>query len=268
MRTFRAMSFLQQIVPAAYISLCLVLFWGAVFGAGCVGCNHYKGMKGVSRSGIILIAIGACIILIGCGGTYDALKYTHGSKKAIATITGVNEKYYSIEEETDYIYTLEFHYEKQAISVKMTTNHKMPVSKGEAIDVYFYPESLGSNIEAVVVAVDIEVRQARKNIIVGCVACIIGGLFLCYAAHKRKLLNNGFSTTATVIQSPGDSFQFSDEDKNTSRTFACQGKNPVTGLPQIFRTKGVRRDFMSLSRGDTVHVFISKADSHFYIINI
>lgn len=268
MRSFRALSFFQRIVPATYVSIFLVVFWSSLLVAGCVGCNHHKGIKGISYRGVILIIMGAFVIFIGCGGIYDALKYTHGSEKAIATITSINEKYYSIEEETDYIYTLEFPYEEQMISVRMKTNHKMPVYQGEAIEVYFYPEPSGSNIEPIVVAVDIEVQQAKKNIIIGFVPCIIGLVLLLLARSKEKLLNNGFPTKATVIQSPGDSFQFNDEDKNTSHVLACQGKNPVTGLTQIFRTKGNRRDFMSFSRGDTVYVFVSKTDGNFYLINI
>lgn len=266
MRSYRVISLLQEIVSYANVTLGTILFWCALFVAGYVKCHHNKVIEGTKNCGVMLVIAGLFIIIIGNAAIRDSLQYTYGSEKVVATVTNIEEEYSSIDEETDYTYILGFPYEGQVISVRMHPSHKMPVNQGEYIELYFYPEEPGSKIEPVVVAVDLEVQLAKKNIAAGCISCIVGLFLLCLSSCKKRLLSDGVHISATVVQITSTSSR--SNQNNNSKMLICKGKNPITGMMQTFRTKGDSRDFILLSSGDTVHVFVHKKYSNFYLINI
>lgn len=267
MRSFPARTYMQMIIPRAYVTLIAVTRIIALFIYAATQYNHSIAINYIKRNGIILVVIGVLVIATGYKTALDALKYTHGSEKATAEITWEEVEYaYSEDDTNDYYYTVVFPYNEEEISVQMEAFYGLRFQPGQYIDVYFHPKDLGSEKTPAVVAVDLEVNVGKKYIVIGCLPCIVGIFLLLLAKAKENLFGKGFHTSARVTQiSVNRSESGNISIKNG--LLVCDGKNPATGMMQTFKSRGKYNDFVLLKEGDTVHVFIHKGNYNFYVIN-
>lgn len=263
MRTYRASSFISRIVPSVYWTIGIVIVISIVFFYVIAKCNHAGGIKKAGKYGKIMLFLGGFIILFSIAALRDAGKYTIGTKKAEAEVT-----YVYIDIPTDgastYLYTVEFPYEEEIVSVKMNAGHKLSVEQGDTFFVYFYPEEIGRTEYPMVVAVDIEKKMSMDNIKVGFSACVIGVLLLVIVFGKQALLDKGLRINAMIIRIESKK----SDSERIEKTFICQGINPSTGMLQTFKTNGSGCDFFEYKNGDTVYVFVHKKYRGFYLINI
>lgn len=267
MRTYRAYSLISRIIPSVYMTLSGVLLIGIVVVCLSVRSNHTSGIKNINLKGILMFALGVIITCIAGAASRDADKYTLNTVKTTAVITDVVEKV-PAEGSSTYMYEMEFSYKDEVVSVKMFPTHRVKLESGDTIDVYFYPDEIGHTDYPIVVAVDYEKNLAADNMKVGFLACVIGVSLMILAVCKQRLLSNGFHTSATVTRVAVTSSKEDNQSSIVDKTLTCQGRNPVTGMRQTFCTHGGRFDFLSYNDGDTVHVFIHKRCSSFYVINI
>lgn len=55
MRTYRATSFISNIVPSLYMTLSVVLLLGVVFWYNVIRCNHKRGVRSSKMHGIVYL---------------------------------------------------------------------------------------------------------------------------------------------------------------------------------------------------------------------
>lgn len=265
MRTYRATSFISNIVPSLYMTLSVVLLLGVIFVYNVIRCNHKRGVRSSKMHGIIMIALGVFIILIGFLASRDATKYTVGAEETTAVVTDV---YIDIPTDgsSTYLYTIEFTYKDEVVSVKMSPSHRMSLEQGDTLQVYFYPDEIGRTEYPIVVAVDMEKKLAWDNMRAGFISCVIGVFILILSYCKLGLRENGFRTNAQIVQ-VRNSNRDSGQRVNIENLLVCEGRNPVTGMRQTFKTHGYGGDFCGYNEGEIVPVFIHKRFGKIYMID-
>lgn len=267
MRSFRALSLLQTTFPDFFKIFSFIIILGGILVYLSLQYSHIKGLKKIIRNGIILVAAGVLIILLGYALSLNAMKYTHDSEKATAQVIHKESRHYSRHKRL-YTFTVKFTYNEKVVSAELKSYHRTGINNGDYIDIYFYPEESDSDYSPIIVAVDEELEYANKHIISGTISCIAGLLLIILAKVKEKQLSDGFHTSARIIQKSVSASKVKFSNDKTEWILICNGKHPATGMMQTFKTRGTYYDFANLEQGDTVHVFISKDFNNLYVINI
>lgn len=266
MRTFNTSSFISRLMPSVYMTLSGILFLGVMFVWISTRRSHVRGLNKAKMYGSIMIAIGIILILMCVSAIYDVSKYTVGTQKETAVVT---DTYVDVPTDgsSTYLYTLEFSYGDQTVSVKMSPSHRMNLDVGDTLAVYFYPEDIGHTEYPRVVAVDVEKKRADDNMKVGFLSCMIGLFLFLYANYKLQLRQTGFLVNAKVVQVIHGT-SGSNGRNRLEPALICEGRNPVTGMRQNFRTYGAGNEFYAYEEEDTVQVYVHPKNSRRYVINI